>query len=39
MNKKSPFKKVLAKAELRFKALKGVEERHAKAYQEKLGGL
>ena len=33
------FKKVLAKAELRFKALKGVEERHAKAYQEKLGGL
>lgn len=33
------FKKVLAKAELRFKALKGVEERHAKAYQQVLEGL
>ena len=33
------FKKVLAKAELRFKALKGVEERHAKAYQQVLEEL
>lgn len=33
------FKKVLAKAELRFKALKGVEERHANAYKKVLGGL
>lgn len=33
------FKKILAKAELRFKALKGVEERHAAAYTKILGGL
>ena len=33
------FRKVLAKAELRFKALKGVEERHANAYKEVLKGL
>mgnify|MGYP000125632587 CR=1 FL=1 len=33
------FKQLLAKAELRFKALKGVEERHAAAYKQVLGGL
>ena len=33
------FKQVLAKAELRFKALKGVEERHAQAYKQVLEGL
>ena len=33
------FKKILAKAELRFKALAGVEQRHAKAYQEKLNNI
>ena len=33
------FKQILAKAELRFKALKGVEERHANAYRQVLGGL
>lgn len=33
------FKAVLAKAELRFKALKGVEKRHADAYQAKLDEL
>ena len=33
------FKKVLAKAELRFKALTGVEKRHAEAYIKVLGGL
>lgn len=33
------FKKILAKAELRFKALKGVEERHAQAYKKVLGEL
>lgn len=33
------FKQILSKAELRFKALKGVEERHAQAYQQVLGGL
>lgn len=33
------FKKVLALAEKRFAALKKVEERHAKAYQQKLGEL
>jgi rubrerythrin len=30
------FQKVLQKAEKRFKALKGVEERHATAYQRML---
>ena len=33
------FKAVLAKAEKRFKALKGVEERHANAYKAKLEEL
>ena len=33
------FKQMLAKAELKFKALKGVEERHAQAYKNILGGL
>ena len=33
------FKAVLAKAEKRFKALKGVEERHANAYKSKLETL
>ena len=33
------FKVVLAKAEKRFKALKGVEQRHADAYKTVLGGL
>ena len=33
------FKAVLAKAELRFKALTGVEKRHAEAYQVKLGEI
>ena len=33
------FKAVLAKAEKRFKALKGVEQRHAQAYQQKLETL
>lgn len=33
------FKAVLAKAEKRFKALRGVEERHANAYKQVLGGL
>jgi rubrerythrin len=33
------FKAVLAKAEARFRALKGVEERHANAYKKVLGGL
>ena len=33
------FKTVLAKAEKRFKALKGVEERHANAYKAKLEAL
>jgi len=33
------FKTVLAKAEKRFNALKKVEERHANAYKEVLGGL
>jgi rubrerythrin len=33
------FRVVLAKAEKRFNALKKVEERHANAYKEKLGGL
>jgi rubrerythrin len=33
------FKAVLAKAELRFRALAGVEKRHAEAYQQKLGEL
>jgi rubrerythrin len=33
------FKAVLAKAEKRFKALKGVEQRHANAYQQKLETL
>lgn len=33
------FKAVLAKAEKRFKALKGVEERHANAYKAKLEAL
>lgn len=33
------FKAVLAKAEKRFKALKGVEQRHAAAYQQKLESL
>jgi rubrerythrin len=33
------FKNVLAKAEKRFAALKKVEERHANAYKQVLGGL
>jgi rubrerythrin len=33
------FKKVLALAEKRFKALKGVEERHANAYKDKLNTI
>ena len=33
------FREVLAKAEKRFKALKGVEQRHADAYKTVLGGL
>lgn len=33
------FKEVLAKAEKRFNALKKVEERHANAYKQVLGGL
>jgi rubrerythrin len=33
------FAAVLKKAEARFKALKGVEERHANAYKEVLKGL
>ena len=33
------FKDVLAKAEKRFAALKKVEERHANAYKQVLGGL
>ena len=33
------FKAVLAKAEKRFNALKGVEKRHAEAYQQKLETL
>jgi len=33
------FKKVLALAEKRFAALKKVEERHADAYKQVLGGL
>ena len=33
------FKKVLALAEKRFNALKKVEERHANAYKQVLGGL
>jgi rubrerythrin len=33
------FKAVLAKAEKRFNALKKVEERHANAYKQVLGGL
>ena len=33
------FKKVLEKAEKRFAALKKVEERHANAYKQVLGGL
>lgn len=33
------FKKVLALAEKRFAALKKVEERHANAYKDVLGGL
>lgn len=33
------FKTVLAKAEKRFAALKKVEERHANAYKQVLGGL
>jgi rubrerythrin len=33
------FKQVLAKAEKRFNALKKVEERHANAYKQVLGGL
>lgn len=33
------FIAVLKKAEKRFKALKGVEERHANAYKQVLGGL
>ncbi len=33
------FKKVLALAEKRFAALKKVEERHANAYKNVLGGL
>lgn len=33
------FKAMLAKAEARFRALKGVEERHANAYRKVLGDL
>jgi rubrerythrin len=33
------FKEVLAKAQKRFAALKKVEERHANAYKQVLGGL
>lgn len=33
------FKQLLAKAEKRFHALKKVEERHAKAYQDKLDSV
>lgn len=33
------FKQILAKAEKRFTALKKVEERHANAYKQVLGGL
>lgn len=33
------FKKILALAEKRFAALKGVEKRHAEAYQQKLETL
>jgi rubrerythrin len=33
------FKAVLAKAEKRFNALKKVEERHANAYKQVMGGL
>jgi rubrerythrin len=33
------FKVILAKAEKRFNALKKVEERHANAYKQVLGGL
>jgi rubrerythrin len=33
------FRAVLAKAEKRFAALKKVEERHANAYKQVLGGL
>jgi rubrerythrin len=33
------FKAVLEKAEKRFNALKKVEERHANAYKQVLGGL
>jgi rubrerythrin len=33
------FKAILAKAEKRFHALKKVEERHANAYKQVLGGL
>lgn len=33
------FAEVLAKAQKRFKALKGVEKRHAEAYQQKLETL
>jgi len=33
------FRAVLEKAEKRFKALKGVEERHANAYKQKLENL
>lgn len=33
------FKEVLKKAQARFKALAGIEERHAKAYQQVLGDL
>jgi len=33
------FRAVLEKAEKRFKALKGVEERHANAYKQKLEAL
>ena len=33
------FKAVLAKAEKRFKALAGIEQRHAQAYQQKLETL
>ena len=33
------FRAVLAKAEKRFNALKKVEERHANAYKQVLGGL
>ena len=39
LKKSTLFKKVLAKAEKRFKALKGVEERHANAYKQVLEKL